>query len=260
MSALVAVSSAELTAWLGQWWWPFARLAATFWMLPIYGDGRVTPMVRLFLAFTISLGIAPMMKNMPAFDPFSLEAIVVTIEQIVFGLLFGLTVQLLFAVMTTTGQILAMQMGLAMAVMNDPQNGDSAPLISQLMLIFCTLLFLGIDGHLAVLDILVRSFQAWPPGASLYRLDLMGVVGLFGWCIGAALILALPVVIAMLMVNLTFGVMNRSAPSLNVFSLGFPMTLLLGLLTLSISVSGVPDRYLDLVTHVLDQLTGLVMR
>ncbi|MGL4892121.1 MAG: lateral flagellar biosynthetic protein LfiR, partial [Aeromonas veronii] len=77
------------------------------------------------------------------------------------------------------------------------------------------------------------------------------------WSIGAALLLTLPAVVAMLMVNLTFGVMNRTAPSLNIFSLGFPMTLLLGLLTMALSISGVPSRYLDLVTHVLEQLRGL---
>jgi flagellar biosynthetic protein FliR len=108
-----------------------------------------------------------------------------------------------------------------------------------------------------VLDILVQSLRSWPPGSSLDLLDMKGVIGLFGWSIGAALLLTLPAVVAMLMVNLTFGVMNRTAPSLNIFSLGFPMTLLLGLLTMGLSISGVPSRYLDLVTHVLEQLRAL---
>ncbi|MEW7865884.1 lateral flagellar biosynthetic protein LfiR [Aeromonas diversa] len=257
MSGLINVSAAELTAWLGQWWWPFVRLGAAFWVMPVYGDGRITPRVRLFLAFAISLAMAPMMKGMPTFDPLSLSALLLSFEQVLFGLLFGLCVQLLFLVMTLAGHIMSMQMGLAMAVMNDPSHGDSAPIISQLMLVFCTLLFLGLNGHLAVLDILVQSLYRWPPGVSLYRLDLGMVVGLLGWSIGAALILTLPAVVAMLMVNLSFGVMNRSAPSLNIFSLGFPMTLLLGLLTMAISISGVPARYLDLVTHVLEVLRGL---
>ena len=144
-----------------------------------------------------------------------------------------------------------------MAVMNDPSNGDTAPIVSQIMLVFCSLLFLGLNGHLVTLDVLVQSLRTWPPGTSLYVLDLKGVIGLFGWSIGAALILTLPAVVAMLMVNLTFGVLNRTAPSLNIFSLGFPMTLLLGLLTMAISISGVPARYLDLVGYVLTQLRAL---
>lgn len=257
MNSLISVSAAELTAWLGQWWWPFIRIGAAFWVMPLFGDGRVPPQVRLLLAFLLSLLLAPMLKGMPPIDPFSVQAILIALEQLLFGLLFGLCVQMLFMVMTMAGQILSMQMGLAMAVMNDPSNGESAPIISQIMLVFATLLFLGLNGHLVVLEVLVQSLRSWPPGASLYQLDLKGVVGLFGWSIGAALILTLPAVVAMLMVNLTFGVMNRTAPSLNIFSLGFPMTLLLGLLTLALSISGVPARYLDLVSHVLALLQGL---
>lgn len=257
MNSLLSLSAAELTAWLGQWWWPFARIAAAFWVMPVFGDGRVPTQVRLLLAFVISLLIAPMMKGMPVLDPFSVGMLVLTLEQLLFGLLFGLCIQMLFMVMTMAGQILSMQMGLAMAVMNDPSNGDSAPIVSQIMMIFCSLLFLGLNGHLVTLDVLVQSLNTWPPGTSLYALDIKGVVGLFGWSIGAALILTLPAVVAMLMVNLTFGVLNRTAPSLNIFSLGFPMTLLLGLLTMAISISGVPARYLDLVAHVLAQLRAL---
>lgn len=257
MSSLLELSTSQLTAWIGQWWWPFVRIGATFWVLPFYGDGRITPSLRLGLTLAVSMLVAPLMKGMPAFNPVSITTLLLTVEQLVFGLLFGMCVQLLFNVMTTAGQILSMQMGLSMAIMNDPVNGDSAPLISQLMLIFCTLLFLGLNGHLVVLDILVNSLHAWPPGSSVAQLNLGGVVGLLGWSIGAALILTLPAVVAMLIVNLTFGVMSRSAPSLNIFSLGFPMTLLLGLVTMALSISGVPSRYADLVEFVLSVLTGL---
>lgn len=257
MNTLLSLSAAELTAWLGQWWWPFIRIASAFWVMPFFGDGRVPPQVRLLFALAVSLLIAPLLKEMPALDPFSAGALVLTLEQLLFGLLFGLCVQILFMVLTMAGQILSMQMGLAMAVMNDPSNGDTAPIVSQLMMIFCTLLFLGLNGHLVTLDILVQGLRSWPPGASLTQLDIKGVIGLLGWSFGAALILVLPAVVAMLMVNLTFGVMNRTAPSLNIFSLGFPMTLLLGLLTMALSISGVPARYLDLVSHVLELLQGL---
>ncbi|MGL4715185.1 MAG: lateral flagellar biosynthetic protein LfiR [Aeromonas sp.] len=257
MNSLLSFSAADLTAWLGQWWWPFIRIATAFWVMPLFGDGRVPPQVRLLLAFILSLLVSPLLQEMPLIDPFSAGALVLTVEQLLFGLLFGLCVQVLFMVLTMAGQILSMQMGLAMAVMNDPSNGDTAPIISQLMLVFCSLLFLGLNGHLVTLDVLVQGLNSWPPGSSLDLLDLKGVVGLFGWSIGAALLLTLPAVVAMLMVNLTFGVMNRTAPSLNIFSLGFPMTLLLGLLTMALSIGAVPARYVDLVTYVLEQLRAL---
>ena len=257
MNSLLSFSAADLTAWLGQWWWPFIRIATAFWVMPLFGDGRVPPQVRLLLAFILSLLVSPLLQEMPRINPFSAGALVLTVEQLLFGLLFGLCVQVLFMVLTMAGQILSMQMGLAMAVMNDPSNGDTAPIISQLMLVFCSLLFLGLNGHLVTLDVLVQGLNSWPPGSSLDLLDLKGVVGLFGWSIGAALLLTLPAVVAMLMVNLTFGVLNRTAPSLNIFSLGFPMTLLLGLLTMALSIGAVPARYVDLVTYVLEQLRAL---
>ncbi|MGL5326120.1 MAG: lateral flagellar biosynthetic protein LfiR, partial [Aeromonas sp.] len=120
MNSLLSLSAADLTAWLGQWWWPFIRIGMAFWVMPVFGDTRVPAQVRLMLAFIISLLLAPMMKDMPVVDPFSAGALVLAVEQLLFGLLFGLCVQLLYMVMTTAGQILSMQMGLAMAVMNDP--------------------------------------------------------------------------------------------------------------------------------------------
>lgn len=256
MKGLLSLSTADLTVWLGHWWWPFVRMAAAMWMLPIFGDGRVTPQIRILLAGILGLLVAPLVTDIPKVEPFSLTALVITVEQIVFGVLFGLCVQLLFMVLSTAGQILSMQMGLGMAVMNDPSNGDSAPIISQLMGVFCTLLFLVLNGHLVVLELLVQSFRFWSPGASLYQLDWRAVIGLFGWSISASLALTLPAVVAMLMVNLTFGIMNRSAPSLNIISLGFPMTLMLGLVTLSLSVAGVPARYLELVSYVFTVMAG----
>lgn len=156
------------------------------------------------------------------------------------------------------GQILSMQMGLAMAIMNDPVNGDTAPIIGQMMMIFCTLLFLALNGHLVTLELLVSSFRQWPVGSSLYHLDLDSVVNLLGWSIRSALALCMPAVVAMLLVNLTFGVMNRVAPSLNIISLGFPMTLLLGLVAMLLSVDGVSTRYLELVQQMFASIQGMM--
>ncbi|MFC3913475.1 flagellar biosynthetic protein FliR [Pseudaeromonas sharmana] len=254
MSSLLQLSVADLTALLGRWWWPFVRISAAFWMLPLFGDSRISTPVRLLLCALLALLVAPLVPPMPVLDPLSLQALVLAFEQVMFGLIFGLCLQLLFMVMTLSGQILSLQMGLGMAMMNDPVNGDSAPILSQLMLVFCTLLFLSLNGHLLVLELLTRSFQLWPVGSSLYQLDLDAVIRLLGWSMAAALALTLPAVVAMLLVNLTFGVMNRAAPALNVISLGFPMTLMFGLLAVWLSVSGVPGRYLTLVEYALTTL------
>jgi flagellar biosynthetic protein FliR len=147
-----------------------------------------------------------------------------------------------------------MQMGLGMAIMNDPVNGFSVPILGRLFLIFCTLLFLSLEGHLIVIDVLVQSFVIWPVGSGLSAFSLTSVVHLMTWMFASSVALALPAIVAMLLANISFGVMNRAAPALNVYALGFPMTMLLGLFSILISISGVPDKYAELVNDTLRQL------
>jgi len=258
MSSLVGLGFAEVAALFGKWWWPFVRLTAALWLMPIFGDARVAMPVRILFSFLLSLLLAPMMPAMPAVDPFSLTALGLAFEQVLFGVLLALCLQLLFMAMSLMGQVLSIQMGLAMASMNDPVHGDSVPLVGELFLFLCMLLFLGLNGHLVLLDVLVESFRTWPPGRSLFDLDVERVLRLFGWTLSAGLLLSLPAVIAMLLVNLTFGVMSRSAPALNVFSLGFPMALTLGLFAILLSLSGISARYTEFAAYVLDQMRRFV--
>ncbi|WP_281560359.1 flagellar biosynthetic protein FliR [Thalassomonas sp. RHCl1] len=255
---MLTLSTPELMAWLGKLWWPFFRIAAVLWLMPFFGDPRVTPLVRILFSLVLAAIIAPMMPMMPAFDPFSVSTLVLAIEQILFGVLLGLSLNLLFTMMFLVGQLLSMQMGLSMAVMNDPANGGSAPLISQLLIIFATLLFLSLNGHLIALDIIVESFRTWPVGESIFALDIEVVVQLVAWMFASGLMLAMPAIIAMLLVNVTFGAMNRSAPSLNVFSLGFPMGMLMGLFCLGLVFSAIPNRFLDLTVYVLTQMRSVI--
>ena len=152
-----------------------------------------------------------------------------------------------------------MQMGLGMAIMNDPVNGMSVAILGRLFLIFSTLLFLSLEGHLVVIDVLIQSFTLWPVGSGLTSASLKGVVNIFGWMFASALALALPAIVSMLLANISFGVMNRAAPSLNVYALGFPMTMLLGLFSVLISISGVPSRYTILVNDTLRFLNQYMM-
>lgn len=254
MMGFEILDGAEMTALLGRLWWPFLRYSALLWVMPLFGDLLPTPQVRILLALSLAIITAPLLPAMPSVEPLSLAALVLTLEQITAGLLLGLMVQILFTALTMLGQILSLQMGLAMAVMNDPANGQSVPLLGQLMLILGAFLFLALDGHLVALDVMVESFFAWRPGSGLFELSLDRILALFGWLFGAALVLAMPAVVAMLLVNITFGVINRSAPTLNIFSLGFPAGLLMGMVCLLLSVSGVPGRFSEFTAYVLDEM------
>ncbi|OLQ79144.1 flagellar biosynthetic protein FliR [Photobacterium proteolyticum] len=248
------VTFAEISTWLGQLWWPFFRMGAAMLAMPFFGDALIPVWVRALLVLSLVVITAPLMPVMPAVDLLSFTALFLALEQAIWGIFFGLIIHLLFSVLTMLGQIVSLQMGLGMAVMNDPVNGMSVAILGRMFLVFSTLLFLALEGHLLVIDILVQSFSVWPVGSGLSVPSLQLVVNMFGWMFASALALALPAIVSMLLANISFGVMNRAAPSLNVYALGFPMTMLLGLFSVLLSVSGVPGRYTELVHTTLEQL------
>lgn len=254
MSSLISVSTAELMSWIGIVWWPFVRISALLWAMPAFDNPAVPPRARILLAFFLSFLAGPLLPAMPAVDPFSLNAVLLTIEQLLFGVMLGLALRMLFEVLAMVGIILSMQMGLAMAMMMDPGSGDNVSLVSQLFWVMTILLFLGLNGHLITLSIMVDSFTLWPVGASLYQLNFGSIISLFGWIFAAALLIALPAVVAMLLVNLTFGVASRAAPSLNLFVLGFPMTLLLGFIAVFLTLTQMGTAFSELTVFVLQAM------
>jgi len=248
---MMAFSFAEITQLLGLFWWPFVRILGVFMFIPIFGDGTVPRKVRLLLALFLTILVIPFVEVPPAIDPFSLQAITMTSAQLVWGLLFGLTFQLLFTVFTLIGQTISVQMGLAMAVMNDPANGVSVAIIGRLYLFLCTLLFLAFDGHLVALALMVESFTIWPIKNGLAMDSVWLVIKMMSWVFSSAFAVAIPAITAMLITNASFGFMNKAAPSLNVFALGFPMTMVLGLFALFISMSGINSLYFDILLEAL---------
>ncbi|MFI3276426.1 flagellar biosynthetic protein FliR [Vibrio sp.] len=145
---MYALSFAEITAMLGQVWWPFFRLSAAFITMPFFGDAYISQRLRIFFALSIAAISGPLLPAMPQVDPISIQAVAIALEQIAIGAMLGFCLQFLFAVMAMVGQIMSMQMGLGMAMMNDPANGISVALIGNYFLMFTTLMFLSLDGHL----------------------------------------------------------------------------------------------------------------
>src|SRR5690606_4364500 len=166
---------------------------------------------------------------MPEVDALSLRMMLLIGEQVLIGAMLGFSLQLFFQVFSIAGQIIAMQMGLGFASMVDPASGVSVPVLGQFLVMLTTLLFLAMNGHLVVFEVIAESFITLPVGGGLLVGHYWEIAGKLGWVMGAGLLLSLPVVTALLVINLAFGVMTRAAPQLNIFSIGFPMTLVLGL-------------------------------
>jgi len=213
--------------------------------------------VRLYLALAIALVLVPTLPPMPAVDSLSLRSLLLIAEQLVIGVMLGFVLQLFFHVFIVSGQLLAMQMGLGFASMVDPANGISVPVLGQFFNMLVILLFLSVNGHLVVLEILAESFVTLPAGAGLSTNHFWEVAGKLGWVLGAGLLLVLPAITALLVVNLAFGLMTRAAPQLNIFSIGFPLTLVLGLFIVWIGMADIFAQYQIFVSEALMMLREL---
>jgi len=211
--------------------WPFIRISAFFMAVPIIGTKIIPARVRLALAFSLSMLITPLLSNLPDVELMSVAGAMVVINQVIIGLAMGFVMQIAMQIFTLTGQLIAMKMGLGFASMNDPSSGVSVTIISQYYLILSTLLFLSVNGHLVLIDYIADSFRYIPISSSGLSADKFWFVASLGsWMFGSALVISLPLLTALLIVNLAFGVMSRSAPQMNVFAVGFPITLVFGML------------------------------
>jgi flagellar biosynthetic protein FliR len=235
-------------------WWPFCRIMAMMSTAPVIGEGLVPLPVRALLSLVLAFLMLPMTKVASMPDPFSLAGVVAMIEQAVIGGVIGLAMQLTMAVVNMLGFLASSQVGFSMAQMNDPVNGQQSDVVSTLLGMVSILVFFSIDGHLVLAGVLGQSFQAWPIGGGYNALLLETVALNVGWVFSAAVLLALPIIFSTLVVQIGFGFLNRVAPSLNLFSLGFSLVTLFGLMMLVQVVRFIPEHYVQMTNQVLEML------
>lgn len=249
------IDFSQLTAWLSALWWPFCRILAMLVAAPTMGDAGMPMSARVLLSLVLAVVMMPIAQSSAVHIPvFSMQGVLAAAEQAVLGLAMGLTFHLAIAVIGVLGFLLSSQLGLAMAVMNDPINGSSSDVVGALLNILCVLAFFGMDGHLLFTAVLGESFRAWPLGAGLALLTLQNLAYNLAWVFSAALLLALPVVAATLVVQLGMGFLNRVAPALNLFSLGYSLVTLFGLFMLTQMLAHVPAHYLRMTQQLLRML------
>jgi flagellar biosynthetic protein FliR len=235
-------------------WWPFCRIMALLSTAPVLGDALVPVPVRALLSVVLAFLMLPLTKGAVMPDPFSLAGVVVMVEQAVIGGVIGLALQLTMAVVNMLGFLVSSQVGFSMAQMNDPLNGQQSDVISGLLGIVAILVFFAVDGHLVLAGVLGQSFRAWPVGGGYNDLLLQTVALNVGWVFSAAILLALPIVFSTMVVQVGFGFLNRVAPSLNLFSLGFSLVTLFGLMMLVQVVRFIPEHYVQMTNQVLEML------
>nr|WP_067287570.1 flagellar biosynthetic protein FliR [Marinobacterium profundum] len=236
--------------------WPLFRIAAFFMAIPMIGSGLVPPRIRLGLALGVTVLLLPVLPPMPSFAAFSVESYLVIAQQILIGAAMGFMVQLMLQVFVVGGQLISTQMGLGFASVSDPVNGVSVVVLSQFYLQLVMLLFLAMNGHLVMIDVLARSFERIPVGLSGLSPEIFSeIVRTGGWMFAAALMMALPPVTALLIINFSFGIITKAAPQLNIFAIGFPFTMLMGLLIAWVSLGGFLGQYQRIAEYALELIS-----
>lgn len=230
---LTTAAGLDVFAMLAAVLWHALRIGATLQVLPMIGGRSMPVRVRLLTTIALAAAMSSMLPVPPA-AAVDAATVLTVLREFAVGIAIGLMLRLVFEAGMFAGELVSMGMGLSFATMADPLSGASSPVVSTWFYLSFGLLFFALDAHLALVRLLFDSYHALPVGAPLSDVNafVAAVPAFFGTCLRAGLLIALPVVIALLAVNLAFGVLARAAAALNPIAIGFPVSLLVGLLLL----------------------------
>ncbi|MCK9193437.1 MAG: flagellar biosynthetic protein FliR [Nevskia sp.] len=256
----MSFTDAQLLGWIEAWLWPLIRIGGILSIAPVLGSTSIPVRIRVVLAVLLTLALAPVLPTLPSIPLFSATWWLETARQLLIGVAMGFVLTLVFEAAVMAGELIAYGMGLSFAQVLDPLHGSTTPVIGQILTISATLLFLASNGHLRLIEALAASFQGLPVGVSgLNGQVIHGLVAWGGNIFSGGLQIALPVVIALLLVNLAFGVMSRSAPAISAISVGFPLALIVGIVLLRFSLpvlNSVLMALLDSTFELIEQVFG----
>ncbi len=235
---------AQLQSLIAALLWPLARISGLMLTAPVLGARTIPARVRVGLALVLTLVLMPLAPSPGKVDPLSLAALITVMQQLVVGAAMGFALKLAFEALSMGGELVASSMGLSFAQTMDPQQGHGAPALGQFYLLLATLIFLSMVGHLELISLLATvmqhgSWQAAMPGGN----TLWALLGLASHLFAGAVLVALPAMAALLVVNLGFGAISRAAPAMNLFSIGFPISICLGFIAVWLGLRALPSAF-----------------
>jgi flagellar biosynthetic protein FliR len=255
----VTLNAADLSLWVNRMWWPALRISGFVLTAPTTGEAVVPGRVKTVLILALAFLLAPLVEVPPSLSIFSAPGVVTAVLELLLGVAIGMVVQMTFEALVFAGQSISLTMGLGFATLVDPQRGAQVPVIGQMFMIFGTLTYLSINGHLMLLGALAQSFHTLPIGAANVDQGFLTAVVVWGAHVfDTGLLIALPALIALVIVNLALGVVTRAAPQLNIFGIGFTITLLCGFLVLIVGLGGIMSGISNLIASALTAASQLV--
>jgi flagellar biosynthesis protein FliR len=245
---VISFTESDLVAWLSPLLWPFFRVLAVFTSAPVFSSRAFPLRARIAVAFFIAVAAQPSLSNQPVIDVNGSAALGAVIQQVGIGVAIGFAVRLIFSVFELAGQIIGFQMGLGFAAFFDPSTSAQSSAMGRFYANLAALMFLAVNAHLLVLMAVIRSFEAFPVDQNfLQALEKMKLYTLGSELFASALWIAFPVVGMLMFANLALGIVSRVAPQMNIFSVGFPVTLAVGLVGVAATLPMLDQPFMSLI-------------
>lgn len=252
---MLSFTTAELNAWLATYAFTLVRVLGLIAAAPVFNNLALPARVRIGLGVVITVALVPALPPPGDIDPASLLGLLVLAQQMLIGVAIGFAMRLVFAAIDTAGEVIGFQMSLSFATAFDPQNGGQSAVLQEFLGLMATLTFLALDGHLMLLAALAQSFSVLPVAAAPLGAGGWGELARAGaYVFAAGVMLALPMIAALLVTSIALGVLTRAAPALNVFAVGFPITLSVGFAMLVLSLEYLSPNFQRMFMHGMETI------
>ncbi len=256
---MLSFTDAQLNTWLAAYLWPLVRILGVLMVTPMFGHRSTPVRIRIGLGVFITLVLVPTLPAPPDIDIGSWQGLFVLVQQILIGISIGFVVRVAFAALDVAGEIIGLQMGLGFASFFDPQTAGQSLVLARFFNMLGVLIFVVVNGHLLLLDALAGSFHSLPVSAApLAAAGFRSIAAFGGTAFSIGLQLALPLIAIMLMTNLALGILTRASPQLNIFAIGFPITLSVGLITLNFSLPYFALQFERIIQNSLEMAATVV--
>ncbi len=231
---MIQFTTGEMHTWIAALLWPLTRILGLIAASPVLGNNSIPVSVKVSLGVLLTMIMAPAIPALPAVDPMSMAGLLIVFQELLIGLAMGFSMRIVFAAIEMAGEVSSLTMGLGFASLFDPMSRGRSSAVSQFLALIATMAFLAVNAHLVLLSALAESFVVLPIAATPVSTNLSyNLVSWAGTIFASGLHLSLPIVAALLITNVALGILTRAAPQLNIFGIGFPVSLGVGLLLIS---------------------------
>jgi len=254
---VISITEAQLAAWISPLFWPFLRVLALFTAAPVFSSRAIPLRAKVALAFFIALAIQGSLPDMPVVGFSDPQVLAVVLQQVGVGLAIGFAVRVVFSAVELAGEVVGFQMGLNFAAFFDPAIGAQSSAVARLFGQMTSLLFLVMNGHIMVLIAVHKSFTAFPVDQNfLETLSHLKLQRLGADLFASALWIALPMIGMVMFTNLALGIVSRVAPQMNIFAVGFPITLVVGLIGIAVTLPMLDQPFMALMERSIGVFSG----